>query len=291
MWHVGGSIYSIIMATFTPVEITSNVDSLAAATSLLAGVELDGLTNSGLVDSPEAVSTLMDTLYKQPTTPPSLYVDLEGVELSRHGTISILQVFVQSTGRTYLVDIHTLRDKAFSTSGTNSGTLKEMLESEAIPKIFFDVRNDSDALFSHFQIRLAGIQDLQLMELATRGFGRKYVNGLAKCIERDAPMTYMEMEDWKATKERGVKLFAPERGGSYEVFNARPLSEEIRRYCIQDVQFLPRLWARYNAKLTRAWDRRVLEASKERVTLSQAPGYIGKGREKALAPRGWANLR
>lgn len=279
------------MAPLTPVKIVSNGENLAEATRLLAGIELDSLTNSGLVDSPGAVSALMDTLYKQPTTPPSLYIDLEGVELSRHGTISILQIFVQSTGRTYLVDIHTLRDKAFSTCGIHSGTLKEMLESEAIPKIFFDVRNDSDALFSHFQIRLAGIQDLQLMELATRGFGRKYVNGLAKCIERDAPMTSTEMNDWKATKERGVMLFAPERGGSYDVFNARPLSEEITRYCIQDVQFLPRLWASYNAKLTRAWDRRVFEASKERVTSSQAPAYIGKGQEKALAPQGWANLR
>jgi hypothetical protein len=37
---------------------------------------------------------------------------------------------------------------AFSTAGTNGQTLKTILESETIPKVFFDVRNDSDALYS-----------------------------------------------------------------------------------------------------------------------------------------------
>ena len=87
----------------------------------------------------------MDALDGQPTTPPSLYIDLEGINLSRNGSISILQVFVSSSRRTYLVDIHTLRNKAFSTPGTNGCTLKDILESDVIPKVFFDVRNDSDA--------------------------------------------------------------------------------------------------------------------------------------------------
>jgi exonuclease 3'-5' domain-containing protein 1 len=59
-----------------------------------------------------------------------------------------------------LVDIYTLGDKAFPTIGAGGRTLKGILESDSIPKVFFDVRNDSDALFSHFQIRLAGIHDL-----------------------------------------------------------------------------------------------------------------------------------
>ncbi|SPO04166.1 uncharacterized protein DNG_06849 [Cephalotrichum gorgonifer] len=279
------------MATSTFVKEGSPSQSVETITSSLAGIDLDGLTNSGLVDTPEAVSALVDVLHGLPVRPPSLYIDIEGVNLSRQGTISILQVFVRPKSRTYLVDIHILGNKAFATPGANGGTLKQILESETIPKVFFDVRNDSDALYSHFHIRLSGIQDLQLMELATRTFRRSHVNGLAKCIARDAPMGDKELVDWEATKENGIKLFQPNLGGSYEVFNERPLSEEIRTYCVQDVQFLPRLWTYYDAKITPRWRQRVLEASKERVTLSQAPEYNGQGIHMALAPQGWANLR
>ncbi|KAL2060851.1 hypothetical protein VTL71DRAFT_8903 [Oculimacula yallundae] len=43
-------------------------------------------------------------------------------------------------------------------------TLKEILECPDITKIFFDVRNDADALFAHFGIHLRGTLDLQLLE-------------------------------------------------------------------------------------------------------------------------------
>lgn len=59
-----------------------------------------------------------------------------------------------------MIDIHTLGAKAFLTAGASGQTLKGDLESESIPKAFFDARNDSDALFSHLGINLAGVQDI-----------------------------------------------------------------------------------------------------------------------------------
>jgi hypothetical protein len=94
-------------------------------------------------DTCTAVADLIDTQADLPTSPPSLYVDVEGVHLSRHGSISILQFFVSPDNRTYLIDIHTLGDKAFSTARATSQTLKGILESDSIPKVF-DVRCDSD---------------------------------------------------------------------------------------------------------------------------------------------------
>jgi exonuclease 3'-5' domain-containing protein 1 len=122
------------------------------------------------------------------------------------------------------------------------------------------------------------------MELATRSFSKQYVKGLAKCIERDLPMTTVERRKWAATKERGTKLFAPEFGGSYEVFNLRPLSEEMMEYCMQDVQFLPRLWLHYSSKLLPTWRTKVEDATKDRIILSQTATYVGKGPHKALGP-------
>lgn len=241
-----------------------------------------------VIDTCTAVTMLVDTLMDLPISPPSLYVDLEGVQLSRQGTISILQVFALPLNRTFLVDIHTLKEKAFSSAGTKGQTLRRILESDTIPKAFFDVRNDSDALYSHFNIELSCIHDIQLMELATRTFSRRRVNGLTKCIERDAPMTIEERTAWSVAKEKGVRLFAPERGGTYEVFNTRPLPKEIMDYCVQDVQFLPKLWSHYSPKLTRKWSQKLVQATRDRVALSQAASYNGHGCHKTLAPEGWA---
>lgn len=247
------------MASMT--EDTPKASSLVDIIALLDDVDLVETPSPTLVDTAKALSDMVGMLQGLPTEPPSLYVDLEGVNLSRFGTISILQLHVLPTKRTYLIDIHSLRDTAFSTSADNGWTLKKVLESDIIPKVFFDVRNDSDALHSHFGIRLAGVQDLQLMELATRTFSKRTVNGLSRCIERDADLSASERISWMKTKNVGVRLFAPEKGGSYEVFNERPLRTEIMLYCAQDVQILPRLWAYYDRKLNAGWRKKLLAAS------------------------------
>ncbi|TVY34783.1 hypothetical protein LSUB1_G007473 [Lachnellula subtilissima] len=187
---------------------------------------------------------------------------------------------------TYVIDIHTLGKEAFCTPGRAGTTLKDIFESESIPKVFFDVRNDSDAVCYHFGIKLAGIQDLQLMELTTRRIQlhRKYLFGLSKCVEGDLSLTIAEIRGWKETKEKGLNLFAPERGGNYEVFNIRPLSDAVMQYCIQDVQFMPKLWRQYHSKMTRLSSVKVQAASRERVALSQTKDYNGKGQHMALAP-------
>ncbi|KAJ5752685.1 hypothetical protein N7520_009602 [Penicillium odoratum] len=260
-------------------------------TSLVASLENLNLKSDQspyFVDTEAKVASLVGRLQNLPTSPPSLYIDLEGVDLSRYGSISILQIHILPLEETYLVDIHCLQEKAFSKMASDKGhNLLDILESPLIPKVFFDVRNDSDALFSHFNVKLAGVIDLQLMELATRSFSRRYVNGLAKCIERDARLTTYEARCWKASKEKGLELFAPERGGSYEVFNARPLPDDIKEYCMQDVQFLPKLWVQYHRKISPSWARKVTAESANRVLLSQTATYDGKGKWKALAPVGW----
>ena len=270
----------------TSTETQSDgLDLLSASLHSISIKEAD--SRMSLVDTPAAISKLVDELNKLPSNPPSLFVDIEGVNLCRHGSISILQLYVSTSQYTHLVDVHTLGEKAFSTAGEKGITLKDVLESPTIPKVFFDVRNDSDTLFSHFQVSLKGVHDLQLMELATRKFSKRNVNGLKRCIEQDAPMSYAEKSAWKSAKDKGLRLFAPELGGSYEVFNERPLADEIKAYCAQDVQFLPRLWSHYNNKMNARWREKVLKAGEDRVALSQTRDYNGKGRHMALAPSGW----
>ncbi|KAF1835696.1 hypothetical protein BDW02DRAFT_618351 [Decorospora gaudefroyi] len=50
---------------------------------------------------------------------------------------------------------------------------------------------------------------------------------------------------WKLAKEKGERLFKAEHGGSYDVFNQRPIPEDISSYCVGDVQYLPELRNRF----------------------------------------------
>lgn len=272
---------SVANLTSTPITL----DTLA---SDLAKVSIDA-SSPQVIDTPTAMVEVINSLEDLPTSPPSLYIDLEGINLCRHGSLSILQIYVLSTQKTYLIDVHVLGSKAFSTPGKNKTTLKTIFESPNIPKVFFDVRNDSDALFSLYEIDLSGIQDLQLMELATRRGSRKFINGLSRCIDRDAPLSNEERLRLVRVKSAGTKLFAPEKGGRYEVFNERPLAKDIVDYCANDVQILPRLWKHYDGKMNMTWRRKVLDESVNRVKLSQTASFSGKGRHMAVAPTGWSN--
>jgi exonuclease 3'-5' domain-containing protein 1 len=236
------------------------------------------------IDSCFAIAELVDSLVDLGGNTPSLYIDLEGVNLSRQGTISILQLLNLPQKRTYLIDVHALGSNAFSIAGTNGQTLKMIFESETIPKVFFDVRNDSDALYYHFGISLAGVHDIQVMEFAARRVKGKFVSGLSKCIEKDLVLTFAERKIWLAAKEKGLNLFDPKRGGSYELLNTRPLSEDLCLYCAQDVQYLPRLWSGYFSKLSPNMLARVKTVAADRVKSSQSETYNGHGKHKAIGP-------
>ena len=222
---------------------------------------------------------------------PTMYIDLEGVNLCREGSLSIFTLMID-TGipirRVCLFDVHLLGAKAFNTAGEKQKTLKDILQDDKIPKVFFDVRNDADALFAHFGVALQGVEDVQLMESAMRKTtkNRKLLNGLAKCVEQNVLLWFhsTNLASWKAAKEKGEKLFKPERGGSYEVFNQRPIPEEILSYCAGDVSCLPELRHTLWRGRTVCWQDLVNEETKKRVAASQKPEYQPHGPDRAMAP-------
>ncbi|KAL2017233.1 hypothetical protein VTK56DRAFT_2392 [Thermocarpiscus australiensis] len=195
-----------------------------------------------------------------------------------------MSIYIDSRGFTYLVDVHTLGSAAFTTATPCGTTLKSILESPRIIKVFFDVRNDSDALHHHYGVRFQGVEDVQLMENAARRGRRAYLQGLERCITEVAPASDEEKKQWKEVKQAGIKLFAPEKGGSYEVFNARPLSVEIARYCVNDVRFLPQLRAIYWRRLSKGWRRRVEEETVNRVLVSQSEAWQPQAKENVFGP-------
>jgi len=188
-----------------------------------------------------------------------LAIDLEGVDLCRYGRISILQILAAHPGIIWLVDITTLGRVAFEHVNDEGHSLRSLLEGREFKKVrkslaalvhsfidddqlFYDVRNDADALWNLYGVDIANAYDLQVLEVAVRRSSRlqvKLVSGLAKTIDRylSPPL------EWQRVKEAGSKLFRPDLGGSYEVFEERPLDPRLAQYAAQDVSLLFQLEA------------------------------------------------
>jgi exonuclease 3'-5' domain-containing protein 1 len=259
---------------------------------------------SSLVDSINSLQSFLLELgdFLNHSSPRTLYLDLEGINLCREGTVSILTLLAHDgvgPDQLYLIDIKTLGSSAFTTTGPSSSpdspdspwTLKKVLESPNIHKVFFDVRNDADALYAHFGIRMHGVMDLQLMENASRPTnkrGKRLLHGLAKCVGDVSSLSEDEKKAWAVAKEKGQQLFSPEKGGSFAVFNERPLNDEIRIYCEQDAQCLPGLYKVYSDRIEVSgpsnWMGMIGEETEKRLVEVMSESYKPHGCEKAEAP-------
>lgn len=93
-------------------------------------------------------------------------------------------------------------------------TLKDILESPRIKNLLWDVRMDSDALYAHFGIKLAGVWDLQLMRVYLNNFSRR--PRLAVSVRAEDILQGEELTAW----ERSKAYHFP-RG--YEEWRERPL--------------------------------------------------------------------
>ncbi|PNP84327.1 hypothetical protein FNYG_02352 [Fusarium nygamai] len=97
-----------------------------------------------------------------------------------------MQIYNAVSHRVYLIDVYWLSATTFWRVNTRMTTLKGILESKDIIKVFFDVKQNSHALYSEFKIKLAGVHDLQLMELATSRNPRR-LSDIEDCFWRDVP--------------------------------------------------------------------------------------------------------
>ncbi|KAF5663320.1 3' 5' exonuclease [Fusarium circinatum] len=190
----------------------------------------------------------------------TLYLDLEGKNLSRNGTITIITTLVHPTKVTKLIDVHTL--------------------DPLISKCLWDVRNDADALWAHHKVRLAGVTDIQLLENASRVGDKTYIRGLDICVEKDLRLGFMELHAWVRTK-RAVRTRM-----ANDVFSRHPLDSETEQYCINDVLHLPALQDTYKKRIDSQWMKKVMDESARRVVEACSPEYEPQSENKKLGPWG-----
>lgn len=110
------------------------------------------------------VQILLETLVATPEDLRTLYMDFEGIDLSRFGKIFIGQLVIKSSKKVYLLDFIEFPDLLQSKHcGT---TLKEILEKDAWKKVFFDPRNDIDALYHLHNVLPQNVLCLQIADIA-----------------------------------------------------------------------------------------------------------------------------
>ncbi|XP_074608850.1 piRNA biogenesis protein EXD1-like [Acropora palmata] len=174
-----------------------------------------------------------------------LAVDCEGNSLSRKGELTIITVATEE--KVYIFDVLKLGQLIF-TSG-----LGEVLEDTFPNKLMFDCRQDSDALWHQFRVKLSRVLDLKLLEAIYRREhptestsntstkakpGRKRGNrrsqktdevekvyGFGRCLQ-----LYLQDEKLIKTKDKGKELLKE----NAEVWKNRPLTDELLKYCVVD---------------------------------------------------------
>ncbi|KAB5566297.1 hypothetical protein GE09DRAFT_1284106 [Coniochaeta sp. 2T2.1] len=235
------------------------------------------------VDTEEAVAGFLNDAAQMPKEEARLYIDLEGVNLLRKGTISVVEIYIPPVNKIYIIDVFTLEKKAFDVSvPTQHGetlSFRTILEDDAVyTKVLFDLRNDSDALFGLFGISRRLVEDVQLMAYPTRGYPSGNLCGLAKCIGRhnDAHLDAETLADWNAAKDYGKVLF---QNKEFEKYNERPMDERLVKYCANDVRFLPRLRENYWGDLGPMEQKMVVFETEKRLNQSQGASYHRHGAE------------
>ena len=167
-------------------------------------------------------------------------VDCEGVSLSRNGALTIITVATEE--KVYIFDVFKLGQVTFSSG------LGEILEDKSCTKLMFDCREDSDALWHQFNVKLTGVLDVQLLEILYRRendtaftsqfFSTRYTHrnqrthnqvesiyGFRRCLE-----LYLKDENLIRMKDEGRVLLK----GDEQVWQKRPLSNNLIQYCIVD---------------------------------------------------------
>ena len=184
-----------------------------------------------------------------------LSVDCEGNSLSREGALTIITVATEE--KVYIFDVQKLGQATFSSG------LGEILEGESHKKLMFDCRQDSDALWHQFKVKLSGVLDLQLLEVIYRREnpsasttktpqsssknkrgGRRNrrsqrtdevekIYGFRRCLE-----LYLQDENLVKIKDKGKELLEEDD----ELWTKRPLTDELIQYCVVDTMAMFRLY-------------------------------------------------
>jgi exonuclease 3'-5' domain-containing protein 1 len=165
-----------------------------------------------------------------PTDGPNIGADFEGEDLRRDRELDLVLLHDYVVDQTYILDVYHLQSAAFDTSGTDEkSTLRSILQSDKILKLFRDVREESDAIYHHFKVKLDGVLEVWLFMMTANSQGwysaTRYRPGLYKTILNGVDMDVDTKNKWIAAKNNGKALWNPDQDGSFDRFTDHKCSQ------------------------------------------------------------------
>jgi exonuclease 3'-5' domain-containing protein 1 len=200
-----------------------------------------------VVDTPATVKSMLDKLDGQGSESADIFFEVSSCERATD-RISVCTIYMKSHHAAFVLDVNTLGSGAFFTSNTAGVSLKTIFADADIAKVVFDVRKVASALYESFQLSLAGIKDVQLMELASRAHGRQRLATLINCVNKES--INLDVKDWAEASRLANVVASQAQYKSGEASIRGPIKLASSLYDLSAVSFLPRLFSAYEQKLS-----------------------------------------
>lgn len=107
-----------------------------------------------VVDTKEALEDFLINVGRAPKYVAEMYLDLEGDNHDKNGTLSTVQFTLAGMPNImFILDVCTLGERLFHHVATNGKSVKGIVEDPKVPKVLFDVRQDSTAMYGQYGVR------------------------------------------------------------------------------------------------------------------------------------------
>lgn len=241
-----------------------------------------GYFAASLVSSTTELREFLDTIPPRCT----LYLDLEGDNVSRKGKISLITVLNHQLQQIHIIDVLSLGYVAFTTTSVSGTSLKSILEDPSTTKWFWDLRNSADALWAHYEIDLAGVLDVQLLENASRlsGHDKEFLRERDSAIRMDLSHRVGVSQDSQRGRPDTAWMPLQGREDDKVPVMTRPLAKETMITCTRGVLHLRGLRDVYMRRISIAWLAKVRQESTRRVLDARSPSYEPQSIAKAKGP-------
>lgn len=235
----------------TPFSPTANIEPLPADTVGHRDLQnrqplLPNRIDYRLIKTDKGINILLAAIHsvRHVQDPPALFVSLHGacIERGSMGTISVFTIYVAPIKTAFLVDVLFMGLNCFKyVSRENNLSIQSVLESNEIPKVFYDFRNTNNALHGTCGIKLEHVHDLMLM-------------GRIHCTPggRPASKTLADenLRKWRKKVMRFVKAqeerFPIYPDGNTRIFDRRPVSKTVIDHCVKLIISRASLWELYH---------------------------------------------
>ncbi|XP_052072720.1 piRNA biogenesis protein EXD1-like [Mytilus californianus] len=179
------------------------------------------------VDTKDKFIEVIKELQEKIKNKQMIAVDCEGVDLSRFGSVTMINIGTQDL--VYLIDILKIGNSVFDDG------LRSILEDSGLEKLMFDCREDADALLHLHKVKLDGVLDVQILEVNNRIYRNGYtkIRSLKHCLE-----LYVNDDTLLNVKLQGRSSM----NMSSNIWEKRPLDENMLKYASVDILGLFKLY-------------------------------------------------